>query len=468
MWLLTCPFNAEHANAAIMEMKNGALVFKCLHASCEHYHWREFRAFIEGGRPESAEPHSVRASGADWPEPLPVDFSLPPVLPFKLDALPAPLHEVTEDVSRRMQVPPDYRAACLVTELAGCVNRRGQIQPKALDPSWVEVLNLWGVLIGRPDTLRTPVMMSLLAPLYDIEGFWRECYQSDLEQFQVDSESAELRRAAWRAAVKSELKKGMRVIQGGPVRDQSAQVHFPPPDTILVEPACKRMIVTDTTVESLQVILEANPAGVLLVRDELAGWLAQMQKPDRGGDRQFYLSAWSGNVSYTTTDRISRDQVHVKHCCLSVLGTMNPSRLQAYLHDAIQAGGAADDGFAQRLQMAVWPDMPADWEYVDQPPKPNRLAETVFKKLASLDCATPVRLRFSSDAQEFFVDWLKKLEARIRSDDVHPAMVAHLGKYRGLMPKLSGLFWLADWAAAPARSLRRGQSRGFGHSPARG
>jgi putative DNA primase/helicase len=177
-----------------------------------------------------------------------------------------------------------------------------------------------------------------------------------------------------------------------------------------------------------------------------------MTKPDRGGDRQFYLSAWSGNVPYCT-DRITRDQVYIAHCCLSVLGTMNPSRLQAFLRDAIQAEGAADDGFAQRLQIAVWPDMPATWEYVDQPPVPNRLAEFVFKKLASLDGETPVQLRFDPEAQEFVAGWLGDLETRIRSEDIHPAMASHLGKYRGLLPKLSGLFYMADWAAGPPHPL---------------
>jgi putative DNA primase/helicase len=381
----------------------------------------------------------------DWPEPQPIDVALPPVKAFPLAALPDPLREVVEDITWRMQVPPDYVAACELVALAACVNRRAFVQPKARDTSWTEPLNLWGVLIGRPASLRTPVMSAALRPLHAIEKFWRECYQSDLDQFELDREQAELRRAAWRSAVKAEMKRGMQVIEGGAHR-KGDDTSLPPPDTTLVEPACRRLIVSDTTMESLQLILSVNPAGVLLARDELAGWLAQMSRPDHGGDRQFYLSCWSGDVPYTT-DRITRDQVHIPHCCLSVLGTMNPSRLQAYLHDAIQAGGAADDGFAQRLQIAVWPDMTSQWEWVDEERMSHHLAEAIFQNLSALNPDTPVRLRFSSDAQEFFAHWLGGLETDIRSDYLHPAMVSHLGKFRGLMPKLAGLFWLARWAA---------------------
>src|SRR5207249_11882837 len=41
-----------------------------------------------------------------------------------------------------------------------------------------------------------------------------------------------------------------------------------------------------------------------------------------------------------------------------------------------------------------------------------------------------------------------RLEIRSRSDDLHPAMVPHLSKYRKLMPAAALLFELADRAAA--------------------
>jgi hypothetical protein len=53
-----------------------------------------------------------------------------------------------------------------------------------------------------------------------------------------------------------------------------------------------------------------NPSGVLVIRDELSGWLATLDKPGREGERGFFLSAWNGDTGYTM-DRIGRGSIHV-------------------------------------------------------------------------------------------------------------------------------------------------------------
>src|ERR1022692_2070693 len=64
----------------------------------------------------------------------------------------------------------------------------------------------------------------------------------------------------------------------------------------------------------------------------------------------------------------------------------------------------------------------------------------------------PARFRFASDAQELFVGWLAELEAKIRRNELHAALVSHLSKYRSLMPSLALLFHLADAAVNGAKS----------------
>ncbi len=100
----------------------------------------------------------------------------------------------------------------------------------------------------------------------------------------------------------------------------------------------------------------------------------------------------------------------------------------------------------QRFQVLVYPDAPREWRYVDRLPNSaaiTRAAQT-YRRLASMDSAEPLRLRFASDAQELFIDWLQALESKLRSDELHPALVSHLAKYRKLMPALALLFELAD------------------------
>src|SRR5262249_25946346 len=74
-------------------------------------------------------------------------------------------------------------------------------------------------------------------------------------------------------------------------------------------------------------------------------------------------------------------------------------------------------------------------------------AAQVSRKLVDLDPELPERFRFSPEAQELFIEWLTCLEGKLRTDDIHPALIAHLSKYRKLMPVLALLFTLADRAA---------------------
>lgn len=200
--------------------------------------------------------------------------------------------------------------------------------------------------------------------------------------------------------------------------------------------------------EKLHEILDKNPGGVLVVRDELSGWLATLDKQGREGERAFYLETWNGNSGFTM-DRIGRGTVHADYCCVSLLGGIQPARLRSYLADAL-ADGPTNDGLIQRFQIAVWPDVEPKYTLVDRPPDEaaRKTASQVFKKLASQPVFNePTPLKFSAEAQQLFNVWLTDLEHRLRGDELHPALNAHLAKYRSLLPSLALLFELADSAA---------------------
>jgi putative DNA primase/helicase len=220
------------------------------------------------------------------------------------------------------------------------------------------------------------------------------------------------------------------------------------PDTTLSAPAQKRLVLTDATFEKLHEILSDNPAGVLVIRDELTGWLAELDRQGREGQRGFFLQAWNGDAGYTI-DRIGRGSIHVDAVCVSLLGNIQPSRLRWYLSQVVD-GGPSDDGLFQRFQILVWPDASPDWRLVDRPPNATALAtaEKVYSRLANLSADDPIRMRFAHDAQRLFYQWWPELESKIRQQSgLAPSLVAHLAKYRGLMPTLAGLFELADLAA---------------------
>jgi putative DNA primase/helicase len=222
----------------------------------------------------------------------------------------------------------------------------------------------------------------------------------------------------------------------------------------LAAPSRRRYVVNDPTIEKLGVILNENPAGVLLCRDEISGFLATMERAGHENDRAFYLECWNGYSGYTW-DRIGRGTINVRAACVSILGAITPGPLGAYLREAFS--GEQDDGLVQRFQLSIYPDPLGRWHNIDRPPDTDAAnrASRIFERLGRSPApetadAIPF-VRFEDAAQGFFDDWRKDLEGRIRGDDEHPVMVAHLAKFRSLMPSLAVLFHLCDFPGADGR-----------------
>jgi len=227
----------------------------------------------------------------------------------------------------------------------------------------------------------------------------------------------------------------------------------------------RRYTTSDPTVEKLGELLRENPRGLLLIRDEIAGWLRTLDRPGREGDREFYLQGWNGTEPFTV-DRIGRGTIHVPAVCVSIVGGIQPGKLSPYISDALD-GGCRADGLLQRVQLLVWPDDLGEWRKPDKWPdhEAHRRACDVYEKLDGLVPAeigalqeehdSVPWLRFDHAAQELFDAWRGDLEHRLRSAELAstPAYEAHVGKYRSLMPSLALLFELAEWAGGSVSSV---------------
>ena len=238
-----------------------------------------------------AQPNTKKHSWAanDWPKPEPIQSELPPVEEFSENLLPVSLRPLVLDVAERMQVPMDYPAASIVLCLAGAVNRRAIIQPKAHDTGWLVVPNLWGGIVAPPGFMKSPVIQNAIRPLNQIQTDWRLDHEQALKGYGRAKEEYELRLASWKELYKAKDKKSL------PTPDR--------PDDSLEEPKLRRLIVNDATFEALHQTMSENPAGILVIRDELTGWWSTLDRTGREGERAFSLQAWNGDTGHTI-DRI--------------------------------------------------------------------------------------------------------------------------------------------------------------------
>jgi Protein of unknown function (DUF3987) len=376
----------------------------------------------------------------EWPDPQQLSGSLPAVEPLTDSLVPTGFRAFVSDTSERMQVPAEMIAVPILVAFAGLLGRRIRIQPKRADDGWIVVPNLWGAVIAPPGYLKSPAMRLAVQPLVRIEHGWHDEYEYAMTEHAKKNAEQDVRQSAWKQNAKEAIRKGK------PLPEQPAETSEKPPE--------KRLVVNDATPECLHQILADNPAGVLYVRDELTGFLAELDKAGRENERAFFLECWNGDGAFTI-DRIGRGSIRTEACCVSLLGGIQPGRLRPYLADALK-DGPNNDGLLQRFQLIVWPDPPRTWTYTDRRPKVE-LIERIsahWAHFASISPQRPIQFQFEDAALERFIDWLHGLEHQVRDDSEHPAVISHLSKYRSLMPSLAGLFELADSALQPVEGYQ--------------
>ena len=342
-----------------------------------------------------------------------------------------------------MQAPPDFAAISMMLVQAAVVGNKICIRPKRLD-DWIVASNLWGFVVGRPGIMKTPAVRQPLKVLQALEIEAKKEFLKKMVDYNVRALIAAAKKKAQQQAVKDAVEGGTDPLEAAKAND--VEEEKPP-----TEP---RYITNDATVEKQGVLLADNPNGLMSFRDELTGFLENLDREGQEGARSFYLEAWDGLGSFTY-DRIIRGTIHIPKVCLSILGTIQPGRLAGYLAEALECG-KADDGLLQRFQLAVYPDVSTNWKNVDRFPdtKAKAAARETIQRLAALDpdtLTTELRhddgiafLRFDNEAQEIFDAWRATLEVSVRNGGLNFALESHLAKYRSMVPSLALLCHLAD------------------------
>ena len=375
-----------------------------------------------------------------WEEPVDPAPPLLPIDPFPVELLPDAVRPWIVDISERIQCPIEFPAASCIVALGAAIGRRCAIRPKRRD-DWTVVPNLFGVVISNPGTLKSPPVHEAQKPLQAIEIEAHKEYNRAMETHDIQQAVAEQRRKV----IQEDMRKAIRSNQSTSTLEAELG-NLPKP------PLHRRYILNDVTVEKLGEILNENPMGVLVNRDELVGLLNQMTKDGHECDRSFYLEAWNGDKSFSY-DRIGRGTKFIESTCVSVFGTIQPGPLLERIRASIKEGGEAD-GLIQRFQVLVWPDSPTEWHNIDRYPNSiaRESAKELFRRLVAINLPANEDeipfLRFTDEAQVFFDDWREQLERRIgtRGDQL---IDAHISKYRSFMPSLALISHLADWVLMP-------------------
>jgi hypothetical protein len=299
-------------------------------------------------------------------------------------------------------------------------------------PEWTEAPLINTACVGLPSSSKSPGRDAALAPIQAIEKRGNR----DLEQRQRDwrskAEEAKQRRALWEADVKKAVKDG----------------YAPPaePDGCVIPdpPKLRRLLLVDVTTEKAARLAQDNRRGLLLARDELAGWLGSIDKYGGSADRPFWLESYNGGEY--SADRVKDGDlpVIVPALAIGITGGIQPDRLAS----ALMAGD--DDGLASRF-LYVWPERVP-------PRRPTRTAdpEAAIERLAMLRRLPFAqgfdgedvwrRVPFSDDAAATLQEWRETVaEWELEASGLY---LGWLGKLPGTAARLAlvleYLWWCGD------------------------
>jgi hypothetical protein len=229
--------------------------------------------------------------------------------------------------------------------------------------SWKEPAILWIALVGRSGIKKTPVIKAILKPLEDLQS--------------------------------NNFKKYYEALKGNPNTFKPSQ-----------------KIIDDVTMEALLEILDKNPHGLLLKKDELLTLIYDGERYSKSsGAIEKLLSIYS--LSSISVNRKTNSQmIYIPRPFVSIIGGIQPK-----VTSELFAKNRGDNGFIARILFTTI------GHYVPSPPKNNfnydfyNFYEDFIRRFETVKNEEPILVPLSSEAIKFYNDWLASFIYEYESND---------------------------------------------------
>lgn len=336
-----------------------------------------------------------------WEETVPIDEGLP-AEPFPLDVLPEGLRRFVEESAWAINCPVDFVAVPVLVAAGAAI---GNTYRLAITRTHTQGAVLFACVVGLASSGKSPALELVVDPFERAQ--WR--YLQDFKH----------RQKAWKN----------EGCQGEP-------------------PQLRQLVVDDATVEAVAPLLQSNPRGLLMVRDEMAALvtgLNQYKDGGKGSDRQFVLKLWP-----QATIRVHRVKheggmpLTVHRPFLGLVGGIQPSVVDSLRQRAEQGQEVVEDGFLDRFLFSYPAPMPAigeQWREVSQ--EASDVWETVVGRLLELPMAVEserirsVLVPLSSSGRAAWKEFTDAHAAELNDPDFPPHLVGPWGKFRGYAGRLA-------------------------------
>lgn len=348
----------------------------------------------QSGEQAKAEPQSLDDI---WPDPVPLDAPKSDAQPFPLEVLPTCIADLALAVSEAVNCPVDYPACSAVALMAGTIGALAVVQIK---PGYRERAALYMGLVGVSNSGKSPPMKILQEPII--------------------------------------AEQSRRIDELAKLSEESLPTMYKHGEG--------ELLVSDITAQELGMMLLKQPRGLTLTRDELIGWVNDLNSYRPGGkgsDRQFYLSVHDGTA--VAVNRVGGRKIWCPRPTLTVLGGMQPDIIQGFL--------TIRDGFAERILFTFPEPKPPrreQWKTIPYALK-ERWSEAL-RRVRDLEMDLPpdetrprsIVMEFGDDAKRAWEDHTGMLAELRTSSDFPEHMQSCYGKLDGYAARLALVLQLLD------------------------
>lgn len=347
---------------------------------------------------------------------------------FQSEAPPLPLQvfgPLTEWIAQAAEgknAPQDYVGAALLVATASLIGNTRKVSPWE---GWQEPAILNAALVGLPSSGKSPALDALLDPLRIIEKDLQGDYPRQKQDYETALEVSKNEKALWEAEIKDAVK-----------RNEAR----PPKPAAACEPeapSLARLMVNDSTIEALGVTLKQNPRGILMIRDELSGWLENMGRYSaQGGDKAFWLEVWGGRRYVFDRVKHLSNPIVVDRLSASILGGIQPDCLAK----ALLSGD--DNGLAARF-LYVWPK-PIPPKRPGIRPNDGHILHA-FRRMYAIPLPDePQVMRLSEGAASLFQQFRVRLASL--EEEASGFFLGHIGKLPGIALRMALVLEFLWWA----------------------
>lgn len=248
-------------------------------------------------------------------------------VPFPVDRMPVTLAKMTRDTQRCINLKdPAMPAVSTIMVIASVIGSSCRIE---IMPGYTEPVALNAAIVGDSGGAKS-------APKRTAMKYLKALQAEKIKQWKREDHEWKQKHNQWRNAPKKE--RGCE-----PVPSQPAE----------------RFIIGDITIEAVAGILENNPLGVLLYRDELHGFLGGMDAYRKTStDMQSWIEIYEGEG--ITVDRSTKGTVYIDKPSVSVFGGIQ----RVILKQTIQKRpDFIHSGFGSRFLFVMPEKEPIEWNF---------------------------------------------------------------------------------------------------------